>query len=87
MSSPFVCGIRRFSKHNTATVDRPSNTALHQENQHSLNRLLQLREQQDNGMFVLPAELQMVKESSKPPFEQVSIKESIYTPWKTPSTN
>ena len=85
MSSPFVCGIRRFSKHNTTTIERPSNTALHQENQQSLNHLLQLREQQDNGCFALSTKLQVVQESQ--PIQQVSIKEQIYTPWKTPSTN
>jgi len=87
MSSPFVCGIRRFSKHNTATVERPSNIALHQENQQSLNRLLQLREQQDSGCFMLKTDLPLAQELSKVPFEQHSVKEQIYTPWKTPSTN
>ena len=85
MSSPFVCGIRRFSKHNTATIERPSNTALHQENQQSLNRLLQLREQQDSGYFEMSTKLQVVQESQ--PVQQVPVKEQIYTPWKTPSTN
>ena len=85
MSSPFVCGIRRFSKHNTATTERPSNTALHQENQQSLNRLLQLREQQDSGYVEMSTKLQVVQESQ--PVQQVPVKEQIYTPWKTPSTN
>lgn len=64
--------MRKFDKHITA--DRPSDSALQQEHQKRMNDLLLLREQQDKGIFQ-PIELGMV----------LSVKEEIYTPWKTPT--
>jgi hypothetical protein len=67
------CAIRKFDKHSTA--DRPSNTVLQQEHQKSMNELLQIREQQDKGIFQ-PIEL---------PGMVLSVKEDkTYTSWKHP---
>lgn len=46
--------MRRFDKHKM-TADKPVNQALHQENQQSLNRLIQLREEQDRGHVSIPS--------------------------------
>jgi len=90
MSGPFVCGMRKFDKHKMMTSDRPTNPALYQENQKSLNDLIRLREQQDNGVFSSSVI------TDRPIFEQPISTQSIstqhvsdqnYTPWKTPSTN
>jgi hypothetical protein len=69
------CGMRRFDKHKM-TADKPVNQALHQENQQSLNRLIQLREEQDRGTFhavSIPASIPSCS--------------SAFTPWKTPIAN
>jgi len=76
--SGFVCGMRKFDKHKMSVADRPSNKALHDENQKSLNDLIKQREQQDKGIFVPITTFQ-------PIFHKEESKE--YTPWKTPSTH
>jgi len=79
MSGPFVCNIRRREQRKMETTERPSNTALYQENQKSLSELMRLREEQDKGVFapISPATctIQPTNDSTQ------------YTPWKTPSTN
>ena len=77
--SGFVCGMRKFDKHKTFAADRPSNQALYQENQKSLSELMKQREQQDNGSFTpIHAVMPILSTNDIP---------TIYTPWKTPSTN
>jgi hypothetical protein len=80
MSGPFVCGMRKFDKHKMFASDRPSNNALHQENQKSLNDLIKQREQQDNGTYT-PIIVPMTVRPST-----ASESTIVYTPWKTPST-
>ena len=77
--SGFVCGMRKFDKHKTFAADRPSNQALYQENQKSLSELMKQREQQDKGSFT-PIQTVM-------PILSTNDMPTIYTPWKTPSTN
>lgn len=62
------------------TPDRPSNNALYQENQKSLSELIRLREQQDKGSYTPIV-------SSTPIQLSNVVSNTIYTPWKTPSTN
>ena len=50
MLSGFTCGAKRFDKYKF-TAERPSNPILHTENQHKLNELIRLREEQDKGIF------------------------------------
>ena len=69
------CAMRKFDKHTTA--DRPTNTVLQQEHQKSMSELLRLREEQDKGIFQ-PIEL--------PGMVPVTKEDTVYTPWKTPST-
>jgi hypothetical protein len=76
--SGFVCGMRKFDKHKTFAADRPSNPALYQENQKSLSDLMKQREQQDKGSFT-PIQATPILSTNDMP--------TIYTPWKTPSTN
>lgn len=77
--SGFVCGMRKFDKHKTFAADRPSNQALYQENQKSLSELMKQREQQDKGSFIpIQAVMPILSTNDMP---------TIYTPWKTPSTN
>lgn len=59
------------------TADRPSNSVLQQEHQNSVSELLRIREEQDKGIFQ-PIEL--------PGMVSITKEDSIYTPWKTPST-
>ena len=47
----FSCGIHRFDKYKFPQHDKPANKVLHDENQKRLRDLLQLREQQDQGVF------------------------------------
>jgi len=70
--------MRKFDKHKMFASERPTNTALHEENKKSFNELLKQREQQDKGIFVPITTFQ-------PVFHAPST-ETSYTPWKTPST-
>jgi len=70
--------MRKFDKHKTFAADRPSNQALYQENQKSLSDLIKQREQQDKGSFT-PIQVT--------PISSINDMPTIYTPWKTPSTN
>lgn len=47
----FSCGIHRFDKYKFPQHDKPANKVLHDENEKRLSELLQLREQQDRGVF------------------------------------
>jgi hypothetical protein len=80
MSGPFVCGMRKFDKHKMMTPERPSNNALYQENQKSLSELIRMREEQDKGSYTPIV-------SSTPIQSSTVVSNTIYTPWKTPSTN
>jgi hypothetical protein len=47
----FTCGIHRFDKYKFSQHDKPANKELHNENEKRLSDLMQLREQQDKGIF------------------------------------
>ena len=47
----FSCGIHRFDKYKFPQQDKPANKVLHDENEKRLRNLLQLREEQDQGVF------------------------------------
>jgi len=47
----FSCGIHRFDKYKFPQHDKPANKVLHDENEKRLRELMQLREQQDHGVF------------------------------------
>ena len=47
----FTCGIHRFDKYKFSQHDKPANKELHNENEKRLHDLMQLREQQDKGVF------------------------------------
>ena len=47
----FSCGIHRFDKYKFPQHDKPANKVLHNENEKRLRDLMQLREQQDQGVF------------------------------------
>ena len=47
----FSCGIHRFDKYKFPQHDKPANKVLHSENEKRLRDLMQLREQQDQGVF------------------------------------
>jgi hypothetical protein len=47
----FSCGVHRFDKYKFPQHDKPANKVLHHENEKRLKDLLQLREQQDQGLF------------------------------------
>ena len=47
----FSCGIHRFDKYKFSQHDKPANKVLHNENEKRLRDLMQLREQQDQGVF------------------------------------
>jgi len=47
----FSCGIHRFDKYKFPQHDKPANKVLHDENEKRLHDLMQLREQQDQGVF------------------------------------
>ena len=47
----FSCGIHRFDKYKFPQNDKPANKVLHDENEKRLRDLMQLREQQDQGVF------------------------------------
>ena len=49
--SSFSCGIHRFDKYKFPQHDKPANKVLHDENEKRLRELMQLREQQDQGVF------------------------------------
>ena len=49
-SNPFTCGIRKYDQHKQSS-NTPSNQALHRENEHRLEQLLELRKQQDQGVY------------------------------------
>lgn len=74
------CAMRRFDKHMTA--DRPSNTALHQENQQRLSQLIQEREQMDKGQSVF----QPTHTVEPIVIDKIPQEANVYTPWKTPSS-
>jgi hypothetical protein len=46
----FVCGIRRYDQHKISN-DKPSNKVLHDENNKRLQELMNMRSQQDKGVF------------------------------------
>jgi hypothetical protein len=76
------CAMRRFDKHITA--DRPSNSALHQENQQRLSQLIQEREQIDKGQSVFQPT--HIIESTIIENKATNVESTAYTPWKTPSS-
>lgn len=87
MSGPFVCGMRKFDKHKMMTPDRPSNNALYQENQKSLNDLIKQREQQDKGSFTPISHTSQLSLSTTPSItSSTTNNNNVYTPWKTPSS-
>jgi hypothetical protein len=43
--------MRRFDKYKFTQPDKPANKELHDENEKRLRELMQLREQQDHGVF------------------------------------
>jgi hypothetical protein len=47
----FSCGIHRFDKYKFPQHDKPANKVLHDENEKRLRELMQLREQQEQGIF------------------------------------
>ena len=47
----FSCGVHRFDKYKFSQNDKPSNKVLHDENEKRLHNLMQLREEQDQGIF------------------------------------
>ena len=47
----FSCGIHRFDKYKFPQHDKPANKVLHDENEKRLRDLMQLRTQQDQGVF------------------------------------
>ena len=49
--SSFSCGIHRFDKYKFSQYDKPANKVLHDENEKRLSELMQLREEQDQGIF------------------------------------
>lgn len=51
-SNPFTCGIRKYDQHKQSS-NTPSNQALHQENERQFEKLLELRKQQDQGIYSL----------------------------------
>jgi len=77
------CGIRRFDKHRQ-TSERPTDPALHQEQQQRLSALLQERDAQDKGTFTA---LSSVSNDSLVVNMEQKVDVSHYTPWRTPSTN
>jgi len=60
--SSFSCGIHRFDKYKFSQYDKPANKVLHDENEKRLRELVQLREQQDQGVFQ-PVTAQPITES------------------------
>ena len=91
MSGPFVCGMRKFDKHKMSAPDRPSNNALYQENQKSLNDLIKQREQQDKGSFTPIPNTPYLSSSPTTSSTQYTTTSStnhtiVYTSWKTPSS-
>jgi hypothetical protein len=77
----FQCGMRRFDKHKVAN-DKPTNLSMHNEQQQKLSELLQLREEQDKGIFHPVPSMTIV-----PAAPTISPSSTIlYTPWKTPSS-
>ena len=60
--SSFSCGIHRFDKYKFSQYDKPANKVLHDENEKRLRELVQLREQQDQGVFQ-PITIKPVTES------------------------
>jgi hypothetical protein len=87
MSGPFVCGMRKFDKHKMMTPDRPSNNALYQENQKSLNDLIKQREQQDKGTFTpIPHSTYLSPSITSSTIPSTLSNTVVYTPWKTPSS-
>lgn len=80
----FQCGMRRFDKHKVAN-DKPTNLSIHNEQQQKLSELLQLREEQDKGIFVPIPSMTIVQ--AVPLSSSISYSSTImYTPWKTPSS-
>lgn len=59
----FVCGIRRYEKHRMSVADKPSNNALHNENNKRLEQLMAERSLQDKGVFT---------QQYRPPFQQAA---------------
>jgi hypothetical protein len=76
--------MRKFDKHKMFASDRPSNPALFNANQKSLNDLILLREQQDKGTFV---PISGIPISEMPSATLSATLSATYTPWKTPSTS
>ena len=74
--------MRQNQRHIMMSNSRPSNPALHQENQESLNRLMRLREEQDKGYFPTVSVTPISTHQTISPAS-----DTHYTPWKTPSTN
>ena len=80
----FQCGMHRFDKHKVAN-DKPTNLSMHNEQQQKLSELLQLREEQDKGIFVPIPSMTIVP--TIPLSSSISHSSTImYTPWKTPSS-
>jgi hypothetical protein len=47
----FSCGVHRFDKYKFSQHDKPANKVLHDENEKRLRDLMELRTQQDQGVF------------------------------------
>jgi len=75
MSQRFVCGMRKYDQHKMSSSDKPSNAALHSEQEKRLAELIRMREQP----YSAPPNLTTTITSPiEPPQAQ-------FTPWKTPS--
>ena len=49
-SNSFTCGIRKYDQHKISS-NTPSNQLLHQESERKLEQILELRKQQDQGIY------------------------------------
>jgi len=47
----FMCGIRRYEQHRNSVAEKPTNKELYDENNKKLQDLMNLRSQQDKGVF------------------------------------
>jgi hypothetical protein len=95
----FQCGITRFQKH-SFTPDKPSNEALHNENQKRLSDLLKAREEIDKQFFSSNPSTSSersgnafsTEESNKNTLTLITSQNSLetnttkYTPWTSDNT-
>lgn len=83
----FVCGMRRFDKYKISS-DRPNNPTLHNENEQRLNQLLKEREEFNKQLYPISSNSTSyeLSYSTIQPLQTTNNSNSLYTPWKTPST-